>query len=114
MKRTKRILAALLCVTLLLGMAACSSGASDGIPTLEKVAKDVKKNDGELSEKMEEQLKGWTLDEFKEAWGTYGNFLMDYTSSRWYLSDLDLTLRVEFGGYNPDMKAPSTSAKILH
>ncbi len=111
MKHTKKILAILLCVTLLLGLAACG-GDDTGIPTLEKVAKDVKKNDGALSEKMEERLTGWTLNEFREAWGT-GTFDLNLSHAYWQLPDSEQTLSVFFG-YFPEKGAPSVSAEILH
>lgn len=112
MKQAKRILAALLCVTLLLGLAACA-GDSTGIPTLAAIAKDVQKNGGELSEKMEERLKGWTSEEFKDAWGTLGTFDLNLSNFYWQLPDCDLTLKVFFG-FRPEAGATSISAEILH
>lgn len=108
MKHTKKILAALLCVTLLLGLAACA-GSDTGIPTLKQVQKDWEKNDGQLSEEIQERLRDRTMDEFKEAWGdNYGTDLA-FTELHWRLPDGEHNVFVSFPWY---ADGKSTSARV--
>ena len=105
MKHVMRILAVLLCVTLLLGLVGCGQ---KGVPSLKEIGQCVNKK-GDISADLKKRIVGVSYSDLKEAWGTYGNPQMS-GAVYWRLEGSDAAIQVWFGLDNKTVD----SVEILH